>query len=83
MQQVLAWAHLSDIIGYVASALVLATFSMRSMRWLRMTAIASNVAFIGCREDAPDLDPAQRFASHEWCAPTPDRWGSGSSSTAA
>ena len=46
MQQMLAWEHLSDIIGYVASALVLAAFSMRSMRWLRVTAIASNVAFI-------------------------------------
>jgi hypothetical protein len=35
-----------DGYGYVASALVLATFSMRSMRALRVTAIASNVAFI-------------------------------------
>ena len=34
------------ITGYVASALVLATFSMRSMRSLRTTAIASNLAFI-------------------------------------
>ena len=46
MQEMLVWAHFSDIIGYVASALVLATFSMRSMRRLRVIAIASNVAFI-------------------------------------
>jgi hypothetical protein len=49
MDHALAWAHSShcgDIIGYVASALVLATFSMRSMRPLRVTAIASNFAFI-------------------------------------
>lgn len=32
--------------GYVASALVLATFSMKSMRRLRAVAIASNIAFI-------------------------------------
>ena len=36
-----------DAVGYVASALVLTTFSMRSMVWLRVAAIASNVAFIG------------------------------------
>jgi hypothetical protein len=49
----LHWVHSShlhgwntDITGYVASALVLATFSMRSMRPLRLTAIASNLAFI-------------------------------------
>ena len=35
-----------DVIGYVASALVLATCSMGSMRSLRVTAIASNLAFI-------------------------------------
>jgi hypothetical protein len=35
-----------DVIGYIASALVLATFSMQSMRSLRVTAIASNMAFI-------------------------------------
>jgi hypothetical protein len=49
MDHALTWAHssrLGDIIGYVASALVLATFSMRSMRPLRLTAIASNLAFI-------------------------------------
>jgi len=32
--------------GYLASALVLTTFCMSSMLWLRMTAIGSNVAFI-------------------------------------
>ena len=36
----------NDVIGYVACALVLATFSMKSMRWLRLTAIARNLAFI-------------------------------------
>ena len=49
MDHALAWAlssHLGDIIGYLASALVLATFSMRSMRPLRLMAIASNLAFI-------------------------------------
>jgi len=35
-----------DLSGYVASALVLATFAMQSMRPLRITAIASNIAFI-------------------------------------
>ena len=48
-----AWLHASalsgwnhDLDGYIASGLVLATFSMKSMRGLRLTAIASNVAFI-------------------------------------
>lgn len=35
-----------DLIGYLASAAVLATFCMRDMAALRATAIASNVAFI-------------------------------------
>jgi len=35
-----------DPIGYFASALVLATFSVRRMRLLRLLAIASNLAFI-------------------------------------
>jgi hypothetical protein len=35
-----------ELFGYMASALVLATFSMTSMRPLRLTAIASNLAFI-------------------------------------
>ena len=34
------------VIGYLASALVLATFCMRDMVALRCTAIASNLAFI-------------------------------------
>jgi hypothetical protein len=38
------WHH--DALGYLASALVLATFSMTSMCWLRLTAVASNIAFI-------------------------------------
>jgi len=50
MEQVLAWVHVSrshaDIIGYVAAALVLTTFSVRSMRALRLSAITSNLAFI-------------------------------------
>jgi hypothetical protein len=37
---------LIDAIGFVAAALVLATFCMRSMRTLRWLAIASNLAFI-------------------------------------
>jgi hypothetical protein len=35
-----------DLIGYVASALVLATFAMKDMRRLRAIAILSNLAFI-------------------------------------
>jgi hypothetical protein len=35
-----------DACGYLASALVLATFSMKSMRPLRITAIASNIALL-------------------------------------
>lgn len=49
----LGWAHSShlhgwdsDIMGYVASALVLATFCMKSMRSLRLIAVMSNIAFI-------------------------------------
>jgi hypothetical protein len=35
-----------DIIGFVASALVLATFAMKDMRRLRAMAVLSNLAFI-------------------------------------
>lgn len=35
-----------DIVGYLASALVLVTFYMTEMLPLRLVAIASNVAFI-------------------------------------
>jgi hypothetical protein len=35
-----------DLIGFVASALVLVTFAMKDMRRLRATAILSNLAFI-------------------------------------
>jgi CRP/FNR family transcriptional regulator, cyclic AMP receptor protein len=35
-----------EAIGYLASALVLATFCMRSMAVLRLVAIASNLAFM-------------------------------------
>ena len=37
---------MSEVIGYVASALVLLTFMTKDMRLLRTIAIASNVAFI-------------------------------------
>ena len=53
MDQVFPWLQTHDFggldrdfAGYLASALVLATFSMQSMRRLRATAIASNLAFI-------------------------------------
>jgi hypothetical protein len=36
----------TDLIGFAAAALVLATFCMASMNALRWMAIASNVAFI-------------------------------------
>jgi len=35
-----------DLIGYIASLLVLLTFTMRSMIWLRLFGLASNFAFI-------------------------------------
>ncbi|HEY1858230.1 MAG TPA: hypothetical protein VGG47_13095 [Acidocella sp.] len=45
--------HLFDIppataqgLGYIASVLVFLTFSLTEMRWLRVAAIGSNVAFI-------------------------------------
>lgn len=37
----------TDLLGYLAAALVLMTFSVRSIVVLRAVAIASNVAFIG------------------------------------
>jgi CRP/FNR family cyclic AMP-dependent transcriptional regulator len=39
--------HTAELIGYLASALVFATFYMTTMMPLRTVAIASNVAFIG------------------------------------
>src|SRR5437588_12794331 len=36
----------SDVIGFIASALVLMTFAMKEMRLLRVTAIFSNIAFV-------------------------------------
>jgi hypothetical protein len=42
----MAHPPLIDAIGFVAAALVLATFCMRSMRTLRWVALASNLAFI-------------------------------------
>ena len=35
-----------DIVGFVASALVLATFAMKDMRRLRVMAVLSNLAFM-------------------------------------
>ena len=37
----------ADALGYFAASLVLATFFMTDMASLRLTAIASNIAFIG------------------------------------
>jgi hypothetical protein len=39
--------HLVEITGYLASALVFATFYVKAMAPLRLIAIASNIAFIG------------------------------------
>lgn len=38
--------HIAELLGYLASALVFATFCMKSMRPLRLVAIASNATFI-------------------------------------
>lgn len=38
----------SEIVGFCGSGLVLLTFAMHDMRWLRTLAIFSNVAFIIC-----------------------------------
>jgi CRP/FNR family transcriptional regulator, cyclic AMP receptor protein len=45
-----------DVLGWAASALVLATFCMRGMVPLRLTAIASNLAFIAYGASA-GIDP--------------------------
>lgn len=37
---------LTEIVGWLAAALTLATFSMKTMIWLRGVAIGSNCAFI-------------------------------------
>jgi hypothetical protein len=50
--------NITEPLGYLASALVLATFCMRDMRRLRWMAIASNLAFIayaGLADLAPVL----------------------------
>ena len=39
-------AGLTELLGYAAAGLVLATFCMRDMLSLRVVAIASNIAFI-------------------------------------
>lgn len=52
MEHVAGFLHLSahgpgtDLAGYLASSLVLLTFTMTSMRCLRLAAITSNIAFI-------------------------------------
>ena len=46
----------TELIGYLASALVLATFCMRDMVALRCMAIASNLAFVAYGAMA-DLGP--------------------------
>jgi hypothetical protein len=43
-------------MGYLAAALVLATFSMKSLRSLRLTAVLSNLAFIAYASST-DLRP--------------------------
>jgi hypothetical protein len=43
----IALMDIGDLFGYVASFLVFATFYMKRMSALRVTAIASNVAFLG------------------------------------
>lgn len=42
-----ALAHLPDLLGYLAAALVFVTFTMRTMLSLRVVAVLSNLAFIG------------------------------------
>ena len=37
---------ITEIIGYVASALVVATFTMNNMLWLRSVAVLSNIGFL-------------------------------------
>ena len=37
---------MTDAIGFLAATLVLVSFSMTSMLWLRLSGIASNLAFI-------------------------------------
>jgi hypothetical protein len=39
--------YLVEIVGYLASALVFATFCVKAMTPLRLVAIASNIAFLG------------------------------------
>jgi len=39
-------AHISQLIGFSASALVLATFAMKDMKLLRLAGILSNLAFM-------------------------------------
>ncbi len=47
---------MNEWVGWLASALVLATFCMRGMVGLRLTAIASNLAFIAYGASA-GIDP--------------------------
>ena len=71
-----------DLVGYFASALVLATFCMRDMVALRCMAIASNLAFIaygGLADLGPVLTlhllllPVNALRLKAWRAPASDR----------
>jgi hypothetical protein len=71
----------TDLIGYLASALVLASFCMRNMVVLRGMAIASNLAFIayGALADLGPvlllhllLLPVNALRLTMWCASPPD-----------
>ena len=62
-----------DLLGYAASATVLATFCMNTMIPLRATAILSNILFASVRlrgaylsgpDPAPDPISRERLASH-------------------
>jgi hypothetical protein len=43
-----------DVLGFLASGLVLTSFWMRDMLSLRLVAIARNVAFINCGQRSMD-----------------------------
>ena len=61
-----------DLFGYFASFLVFTTFYMKRMIPLRLTAIASNVAFISLRLARPsdtDTDSPRSIAATESVPP--------------
>lgn len=78
-----------DLAGWMAAGLTLLTFSMRSMVWLRLVALAANLCFIGygvLGELYPVvalhvlLIPCNLYRLSELCAahrgarPQPGRW---------